>query len=386
MSNTSNNPHAWLGLLKWSLSYTDGTKPSPTNDELNPLSKEDIKFLEDVMNNGIVDETTRINEILNLFIPYLEDKINIDDTSKKEKVEDDDTMIDLLWELRDLIGLIDYSRVFVTMGGLPFLIGCISQTKTIDTEIRGVCLVLLSTLCQNNPFVQCAALELKLPVDGGEEINIIYRLMQLHALENSNQMKSRIIQALSCIIRNNSKTEEEICHNATFVSLLHEGLGIDQEEISESLQKRCLFLLQALLCSDTTSYDRIQTFTNCMNYIIQSILLLSPEATSLEIREISLQFLHTILSQNINIVQSIYDNKNNLIDYGINVIAKLNDEKDQEEKERMSVECDLWRDVIDELRKLGDQPIPRVEEQEQVEASEPVLMLGPPPTHDTFAQ
>jgi len=262
----------------------------------------------------------------------------------------------------------------VTMGGLPFLIGCISQTKTIDTEIRGACLVLLSTLCQNNPFVQCAALELKLPTDGGGESNIIDRLMQLHALESSNQMKSRIVQALSCIIRNNTKAEEDMCNNTTFISILHDGLGIGQEEISESLQKRCLFLLQALLCSDTTSYDRIQKFTNCMNYIIESILLSSSESTSLEIREISLQFLHTMLTQNFNIVQSIYDNKTSLIDYGMRMMAKFSNEKDQEEKERMSVECDLWKDIITELRNLGDQPLPRVEEQGQAESSAPLML------------
>uniref|UniRef100_A0A7S4KBJ9 Uncharacterized protein n=1 Tax=Guillardia theta TaxID=55529 RepID=A0A7S4KBJ9_GUITH len=64
MSNTSKgggNPWAWLGLLKWSLSYSDGTRK---NDDITPMSKEDREFLEKVMAEGIIDENERMKFIL----------------------------------------------------------------------------------------------------------------------------------------------------------------------------------------------------------------------------------------------------------------------------------------------------------------------------------
>merc|ERR1711862_397156 len=236
-SNNSNNPHAWLGLLKWSLSYTDGTSNDKDKAPPTPLSDSDRIFLENVMKDGIIDESTRIHEILNLFITYLEKNVvssssSTDNNNKSENNNDididDDTMIDLLWELRDLIGLIDYSKVFVTMGGLPFLIGCISQ-RSINNDMRGICLVLLATFCQNNPFVQNAALELKLPISNENNENIIDRLLRLYELEeeensDSSNIQGRIIQSISCIIRGNTKAEENICLNDTFIQIIHHAL------------------------------------------------------------------------------------------------------------------------------------------------------------------
>ena len=46
-----NSPFHWLGLLKWSLAYSDGTEPA---GDVEPMSKEDIDFLEKVMKEGIM--------------------------------------------------------------------------------------------------------------------------------------------------------------------------------------------------------------------------------------------------------------------------------------------------------------------------------------------
>ena len=57
----SDNPSwAWLGLLKWTLAYTDGT----TDTKPQEMSAEDKAFLEDVMKNGIINEGERMREIL----------------------------------------------------------------------------------------------------------------------------------------------------------------------------------------------------------------------------------------------------------------------------------------------------------------------------------
>lgn len=398
----NNNPHAWLGLLKWSLSFTDGTSTDENKPPPTPLSEEDKAFLEKVMKDGIVDETTRIREILNLFIDYLEQKVVVvseDAKVSSKDTEDDDMMIDRLWELRDLIGLIDYSKVFVTMGGLPFLLGCISQQRrdSIPDEIRGICLVLLATLAQNNPFVQTAALALKLPV-GATDCNILDRLIRLYLVEEesgSGNMQGRIIQALSCIIRGHNDAEEEICRDEEFIGIMHRGLGCsittnegENTTASEGVRKRCLFLVQALLCSDTTSYTRIQTFTKCIQQILLSIGT-NNEESSLEIRETKLHFIHTLLLQKKNI-QLIYLQKEEIIAAGTARIHTKDVMEDLEEKERLSFECNLWKEIIQELNNLNlDDIVTGVDDSGEVEEEEevtPPLMLGAPPSHDTFAQ
>jgi len=59
-NGNGNNPWGWLGLLKWTLSHSDGTSPS---SEMK-MSEEDRKFLETVMKEGIIDENDRMKEIL----------------------------------------------------------------------------------------------------------------------------------------------------------------------------------------------------------------------------------------------------------------------------------------------------------------------------------
>ena len=57
---SNNTPFAWLGLLKWSLAYSDGT----TQSEAQPMNSKDIAFLEKVMAEVIIDEGERMKTIL----------------------------------------------------------------------------------------------------------------------------------------------------------------------------------------------------------------------------------------------------------------------------------------------------------------------------------
>lgn len=52
MAQNSQMPPQWLGLLRWSLRYNDGTKSTNTK----PMSDEDKEFLENVLKTMVVDE------------------------------------------------------------------------------------------------------------------------------------------------------------------------------------------------------------------------------------------------------------------------------------------------------------------------------------------
>ena len=71
MSAQPEDNWAWLGLLKWSLTYVDGTVPSEESPNYKEMSTEDKKFLEEVMKDGIINEGERMKTILNHLVTYL---------------------------------------------------------------------------------------------------------------------------------------------------------------------------------------------------------------------------------------------------------------------------------------------------------------------------
>ena len=181
-SNASSaNPWSWLGLLKWSLSYSDGTVD---RKDVQPLSEEDRLFLEKVMKEGIMDENERMKFILGEATKAMEyyqrlqahnpqdeienendkdnDNNNVDHHhhSTQPTVITEDNLQDLLQELRDIVEQIDYARAFCSLQGLPFLLGCIGERQAVPETIRSACLGILATLAQNNPPVQKQLLEL----------------------------------------------------------------------------------------------------------------------------------------------------------------------------------------------------------------------------------
>ena len=79
MSETESND-AWLGLLKWSLNYVDGTVPSSESSGFKEMSAEKRAFLEEVMKNGIIDEGQRMKTILS----SLDDYVNYHDEETPE--------------------------------------------------------------------------------------------------------------------------------------------------------------------------------------------------------------------------------------------------------------------------------------------------------------
>ena len=47
----------WKGLLNWSLKYNDGTR---SNEDIKPMSKEDMEFLQNAFESVCVNEMQEI--------------------------------------------------------------------------------------------------------------------------------------------------------------------------------------------------------------------------------------------------------------------------------------------------------------------------------------
>jgi hsp70-interacting protein len=300
----SGDPFAWLGLLKWSLAYSDGTKPS---EGAVPMSPEDKAFLEKVMKEGIIDENERMKTILKEVTTHME-------VWRSDKYTDEQAEIveDLLQELRDIVEQIDYARAFAAMKGLNFLLGCVQERSSMPKSTRLMCLGLIATLCQHNPPVQKELLELG-------SIGILSDLFfattdesgdaVAPAEDENGELRAQIIQAISANVRSHDLAEAVFCQLDQAPRLLALGLGAETSDngavaaaaagsttkTPTLLRKRTLFFLRALVTSDTASRERVRRFAACIVHAIDSILLVDGDDS--ELVELGLAMVEQMLEQ-----------------------------------------------------------------------------------------
>jgi hsp70-interacting protein len=312
------DPWAWLGLLKWTLAYQDGTKPS--DETIKPMSKEDKEFLEKVMREGIIDENERMKFILEQFsktMEYYKNYVAADEGRENaDDVDDDeppstDAMEDLLQELRDIVEQVDYARAFVSLKGPTYLLGAITASSGIPESICNMCLLILATLSQNNPPVQKEMLEL----------GAIKTLSEMFLQEEcSLSTKTAIIQAISAIVRNYDLTEGVFEHLPQAPVLLVKGLDPDPVMTNETLRKKTLFFLRAFLTSDNSSSIRVNKFADAVAMVADGPYL--ADGSNAQIREISISLLNQLLELQFGI-KLLLSRKELLVTLGVERISLL---------------------------------------------------------------
>jgi len=331
MASGPDEQWAWLGLLKWSLSYSDGTRPS---SESMQMSDEDKKFLEEVMKNGILDENERMKFILEQMSSAMEQFKNGSSNPNVEELEN------LLFELKDIVENIDYARAFCSLKGLPFLLGCCQQQEKVPGSIRIACLSILSTVCQNNPPVQLQLLEL----------SSLRILSEMFFVETQDDFKAKIVQAISANVRNHDMAENIFCETEQATEIIAQGLGVSSNnEVPESLRKKTLFFMRALLTSDSSDRSRVRKFEASTGFIADN--LLDETNSSPEIREMSLQYLNRVLEQKLSVNALSGTRKNNIVALGINRVATLRG-LEGEEKEYAAIELEEWETLILQLSRI----------------------------------
>jgi len=329
---------AWLGLLKWSLNYVDGTSDSP----VEPMSEEKRKFLEQVMNDGIVDPSKRLQELLAQLT------IDLKDTSKE------DSIIEALEEVRDICEQIDFARYFVNMNGLLFLLGCIAQIE-VAKSIRLECLKVLSTLAQNNPPVQQKLLESK----GLDSLVGLY-MTQSNENDPQGSFRTLILQALSCTVRGHAVGEESFCQSRVCRHVIELSLN---PESPLKVQRKGVFGLRALITSDLSSTQRVRDFSGCLNRCVELV-----EHQDVEVREASLGLLLQVLQQR-NSVDGVMSHAEQLAVVGVQRIQEVRQMKD-DDKELHEHELDLWETLLVEFAKKPTDAV--------VVESPPLLLTGRP--------
>lgn len=334
----ANSPWGWLGLLKWSLAYSDGTSPT----KASPMTDEDKAFLEKVMKEGIIDENERMKEILKVVTEGLDDvkssseqsENNMNNDTNQEMV---DEIGDLLQELRDIVEQIDYARAFMAMKGLPFLLGCISQQE-VPKSIRMSCLGVLATMASNNPPIQKELLEMG-------AIKTLSEVFQSTPTEDA-AFRGKVIQALGGAVRSDEMAEQVFCAVDQARDIIMEGL-----HGAEVLQKRTLFFLRALITSDDSNRDRVRLFSHAIAFVADKLVCVNPSdndtPTGNEIREMALELVVQIL-QDRKSVDVVLSRKDALVAHGVQRVSKLR-ALTGEDREYASVELESWENLLVQL-------------------------------------
>jgi hsp70-interacting protein len=375
------DPWAWLGLLKWTLAHSDGTKPS---DPAKMMSDEDRAFLEMVMKEGIIDENERMKIILEEFSKAMEyyksqaDKLtridedqndddDDDDVAEKEEEEkekdaesssqpipNDEALEELLQELRDIVEQVDYARAFVSLKGCSFLLGAISAMSSsssslssssapapiIPEPIRNICLGILSTLAQNNPPVQKELLE----------IGALKSLSDMFLLDSSTtslSTKTKIMQSVSAIVRNCDLTEAVFEQLPQAPVLMVQGLSSDPEVSNVSLRTKTLFFLRAYLTSDNATPERAKTFSYAIALVADPQYLNDngeDDGAAITLRESSIALLQQLLERRMA-VTLLLQRKNVLASLGVERIKTMR-VLTGDDADRTKEELHLWETFL----------------------------------------
>jgi hypothetical protein len=263
----------WLNLLKWSLSQSDGTSPS----EATPMTEQDRKWLAEVMRESVKDDASRLLEIYKSFLVAIENGF--------KDVQPTD-LLSLIEELRDITEQIDMAQIFVKYGGINALVHFI-QSESIPIIVRSNAASAIGTLAQNNLKVQ-------------EEFlsnNYINKLVQLCLNVQSFELSSKILLALSCIVRGYQSTENIFCQQ--YVSVL---IPFALHSADTNMIRRILFLSLALISSNDNASNptlKAALFANNLLPEIFSLLLTfdDPDITESVLQIILTFFEYTATSE-----------------------------------------------------------------------------------------
>ena len=352
---------AWLGLLKWTLAHTDGTRPSSESPTM--MSDEDKAFLEKVMAEGVIDECERMKFILQEFSKAM-DYYKSQTTEEKEEQDsppvppNEDDLEELLQELRDIVEQIDYARGFVNLKGCQYLLGAISATisssssssaPVVPSEIRNMCLGILSTLAQNNPPVQKELVELG-------AIKILSDIFLLDATTTTTPLstKTKIMQALSAIVRCYDLTETVFEHLPQTPLMMVQGLSSDPAVSNSSLRTKTLFFMRAFLTSDNSTVARANKFRHAIAIIADTdslYLNVNDKASSdgsdyiaIQLRESTISILQQLLERRLA-VTLLLQRKQHLASLGVQRIQQLRSAKGGE-AESAKVELQNWESFL----------------------------------------
>ncbi|XP_010543280.1 PREDICTED: hsp70 nucleotide exchange factor fes1-like [Tarenaya hassleriana] len=204
----------WDGLLKWSLSHADGTRPT------RQLSEEDRKWFTEAMQSQTVDVVKRMKEITQVM--QTPEQVLEAQGVTPEDIED------MLDELQEHVESIDMANDLHSIGGLIPLLGYL---KNSHSNIRAKAADVVSTIVQNNPRSQQLVME----------ANGLESLLSNFTSDPDMHTRTQALGAISSLIRHNKP-------GVTAFKLANGYAGLRDALASDSVrfQRKALNLLHYL--------------------------------------------------------------------------------------------------------------------------------------------
>lgn len=214
----SNGPN-WDGLLKWSLSHSDGTEST------RQLSDEDRRWFMEAMQAQTMDVVKRMKEI-SIVMQTPQEVLEAQGVTVEE-------MEGLLEELQEHVESIDMANDLHTIGGLVPLLGYL---KNPHASLRARAAEVVSTIVQNNPKSQQLVME----------ANGLELLLSNFISDSDITVRTKALGAISSLIRHN-KPAIVAFRLANGYAALRDALSTEDVRF----QRKALYMMQYLLQENT---------------------------------------------------------------------------------------------------------------------------------------
>ncbi|KAJ4849165.1 hypothetical protein Tsubulata_028905 [Turnera subulata] len=166
----------WDGLLKWSLSHSDGT------GEARNLSEDDRRWFMEAMQAQTVDVMQRLKELTQV--------MNTPEEVLESQGVTPVDIEDMLDELQEHVEVIDVANDLHSVGGLVPLLGYL---RNAHANIRAKAADVVSTMVQNNPRSQQLVME----------ANGLEPLLTNFTSDSDVTVRTKALGAISSLIRHN---------------------------------------------------------------------------------------------------------------------------------------------------------------------------------------
>lgn len=403
----------WLGLLKWSLSQTDGTSDS----QARPMADEDVQFLTNVMESLVADEPKRMRAMMVEIAAFLDESVDemkgeVTEITQLSREKQQERMEDIFEELRDITCQIDMSVFFATkLRGVACILDVLENKKNLaNDQVRCCAASAIGTLSQNNAEVQDSMFKsgsisrlvnVALSLITGSEIGsgIIPSMDNLNI--DKPKVLAKVLFAISSSIVAHAMGEEVFVRGQYGTDLLKCIMSLplgppNSPEIDDEasivmdrvyggrasvllLKKRGTRLCRALLTSDSASADRVEALAAAIVPGCYSGLLCYDDA---EMRESTADLVLAVLKRSegrAKVDLSGSDSLSNMLTMANERLHKEIAEADDYDKQQLEAEQARVREC---MLLLGSPPPPPHSavgrgEHERSSDGAGMLMLGP---------
>ena len=230
----------YLGLLKWSLNFNDGTV-----DNVQPMDEERKKWLQKAIEENVTDPADQMKALIQVL--KLERKSEKLEENQKLIVEEWNDMkenefvknkCEVLRALEEWVESIDWAMDLHNMGGFQVVIDLFKNDPS--SEIRAHALEVFATTVQNNPKCQDIAFELNV-------LPVLMKNFERSNLSEKEQLKT--ILAISCFVRGHSKASISFIKDFKGVNLLVKIIHSKNAIYPTKSRIKALFLIDFFLTS-----------------------------------------------------------------------------------------------------------------------------------------